>query len=231
MLRCEELSIRVGDFALQADLSFAPQEITALMGPSGAGKSTLLSVIGGFLSPAAGRVIWQDQDLTALPPGERPISVLFQDNNLFPHLTAAENVGLGLRPSLRLAETEKEAVAVALDEVGLAGMHDRKPAELSGGQQSRVALARVLVAERPVVLLDEPFSALGPVMKDEMLDLVQDRLGAAGKTVIMVTHDPADAQRIANCIAVVADGQVASPAPTGPLLQDPPSALSAYLRK
>lgn len=229
MLTFDGLVLRQGSFSLTADITLAKEQITALIGPSGAGKSTLLAAIAGFLAAESGRILWDSIDLTDVSPGARPISMLFQDNNLFPHLTAAQNVGLGLRPDLRLSATEKKVVEAALNDVGLTGFGDRKPGALSGGQQSRVALARVLVADRPLVLLDEPFAALGPALKDEMLDLVKTKLMAGGKTVIMVTHDPADARRIADQAALVADGRVAEPMPTQMLLDNPPPSLAAYL--
>ncbi len=229
VLRCDGLQVQQGDFTLSADLAFANGAITALIGPSGAGKSTLLSALAGFVSLKSGRVLWGDTEITALPPGERPISILFQDNNLFPHLTALQNVGLALRPDLRLLPEQKDQVARALADVGLTGMGARKPAALSGGQQSRVALARVLLAGREVVLLDEPFAALGPGLKEEMLDLVRDKLLKAGRCVVMVTHDPADAKRIADNVVLVSDGVALPPVPTDAIFENPPPALQAYL--
>lgn len=229
MLTCERLELNQGAFSLTADMVFPDGQITALIGPSGAGKSTLLAAIAGFLAPSDGKVTWQGKNITQDPPGVRPVSMLFQDNNLFPHLTAAQNVGLGLRPKLKLSAADEAAVDAALADVGLDGFGGRKPGALSGGQQSRVALARVLVSARPLVLLDEPFAALGPALKDEMLDLVKGKLVAAGKTVLMVTHDPTDARRIADCAVLVADGVVAEPVATDVLLDDPPPALAAYL--
>jgi thiamine transport system ATP-binding protein len=229
VLRCENLVLQQGAFSLCADVVFARGKVVALIGPSGAGKSTLLAGLAGFLAPVSGRVNLDGIDVTDEEPGKRPVSMLFQDNNLFPHLTVAQNVGLGLRPDLRLTVAQQEQVTAALAEVGLAGMEVRKPAALSGGQQSRVALARVLVADRPVVLLDEPFSALGPALKDEMLDLVKSKLVAAGKTVVMVTHDPADARRIADMVALVDAGKVHAPVATDALFDNPPAALRAYL--
>ncbi len=229
MLTCENLTLTQGDFQLSADLSFRPGGITALIGPSGAGKSTLLSALAGFLTPSSGRVSYDGQDLTGTAPGARPISILFQDNNLFPHLTIGQNAGLGLQPKLRLSDSQKAQVTTVLDQVGLHGMADRKPAALSGGQQSRAALARVLLADRPVILLDEPFAALGPALRSEMLDLVQKTLLRTDRTVIMITHDPADAQRVANETALVADGVVHPAIPTDQLFAAPPPALAAYL--
>lgn len=229
MLICEALVIEQDDFRLTADVTFNTGKITALIGPSGAGKSTLLAALAGLLAPVSGRVMWQDTDLTAVPPGARPVSAIFQDNNLFPHLTIAQNVGLGLRPSLYLSAAEQGAVERVLDLVGLAGLGGRKPAALSGGQQSRAALARVLLADRPVVLLDEPFAALGPRLKGGMLDLVQSTLGVAGRTVLMVTHDPDDARRIADQATLVAAGTVSEPVATQAFFEAPSPALSAYL--
>lgn len=229
MLTFDSLVLQQGSFSLTADTQLATGKVTALMGPSGAGKSTLLAAVAGFLAPHAGAIRWDDADLTDVAPGARPVSMLFQDNNLFPHLTAAQNVGLGIQSNLRLSETDHQTVQQAFASVGLAGLGDRKPGALSGGQQSRVALARVLVADRPLVLLDEPFAALGPALKDEMLDLARARLITAGKTVVMVTHDPNDARRIADEVAVVADGSVAIPVATDVLLDNPPPALAAYL--
>lgn len=229
MLICEDLLLRQGAFTLRADLRFAVGAVTALIGPSGAGKSTLLAALAGFLPSEAGRILWDGRDLAPDVPGKRPMSILFQDNNLFPHLTIAQNVGLALRPDLRLPIGDQKAVQDVLARVGLEGFGARKPAALSGGQQSRAALARVLLVDRPVVLLDEPFAALGPGLKDEMLDLVQALLIKDAKTLIMVTHDPADAKRIANDIVLVADGVATPPVPTLDLLSNPPAALAQYL--
>ena len=228
MLTCENLLLKQGDFELRADAAFA-QGVTAVIGPSGAGKSTLLGMIAGFIPVDQGRIRHDTRDLTKLPPAERPVSILFQDNNLFPHLSISENVGLGLRGALRLTATEKAQVFEVLTEVGLAEKADRKPSALSGGQQSRAALARVLLAGRPIVLLDEPFAALGPKLKDEMLDLVRDRLVPQGRTVVMVSHDPRDAKRIADKVCLVADGVVSAPVNTSEIFQNPPAALRDYL--
>ena len=164
-IRFENVRLQAGAFTLTADLEIASGARVAVMGPSGAGKSTLLAGLCGFLPLVAGRIVIAGQDITNAAPGARPVATLFQDGNLFPHLTAAQNVGLGLRPDLRLLGKETRAVQTALDRVGLAGLGDRKPAQLSGGQQSRVALARVLLQRRAVLALDEPFAALGPALK------------------------------------------------------------------
>lgn len=229
MLQLDGLVIEQGDFRLTADLAVPARRRVAVIGPSGAGKSTLLSVIAGFFPARSGRVLWDGRDLGGLAPGDRPLSILFQDQNLFPHLTVAENVGLGLRPDLRLAAGDRQRVEEALDRVGLAGLGDRRPATLSGGQQSRVALARVLLRGRPLMLLDEPFGALGPALRVEMLDLVAGIADAMGATVLMVSHDPDDALRITQETIVVAEGVAHAPQPTRALIENPPPALARYL--
>lgn len=229
MLTLDGLELARGDWRLSADFTLPEGSLAALIGPSGAGKSTLLDAVAGFLAPTRGRVLWKGRDLGPLAPGDRPVSILFQDNNLFPHLTAAQNVGLGLRPTLRLSDEESRRVEQALARTGLADFADRKPAQLSGGQQSRVALARALLRARPLLLLDEPFSALGPALRAEMLDLVAEICAETGATLLMVSHDPSDARRISDRTIVVADGIAHPPQPTEALFANPPPALRAYL--
>ncbi|TVS03232.1 MAG: ATP-binding cassette domain-containing protein [Rhodobacteraceae bacterium] len=225
----ERLEIVQEGFRLVADLSIPEQALVAVIGPSGAGKSTLLGAIAGFVPVNSGRLRWFGVEITEHSPSARPVSILFQDNNLFPHLTAFENVALGLRPSLRLDASEREQVVRALARVGLEGFDARRPAQLSGGQQTRVALARVLLRARPLLLLDEPFAALGPALKAEMLALVAEICRETGATLLMVTHDMADAEAIASQTLLVADGQVSGPFATAALLADPPPSLRAYL--
>ncbi|WP_343116274.1 thiamine ABC transporter ATP-binding protein [Ostreiculturibacter nitratireducens] len=229
MLALENISVTWDDFTLTADLAVEAGETVAVIGPSGAGKSTLLAAIAGFLPLVSGRITWDGRDLSPLSPGDRPISILFQDQNLFPHLTIAENIGLGLNPALRLTAGDRARVEQALERTGLAGLGHRRPGQLSGGQQSRAALARVLLRARPLFLLDEPFSALGPALKAEMLDLVAEIAAETGATVLMVSHDPGDARRIAARTILVEGGRAHPPEPTGTLLDHPPESLRAYL--
>ncbi len=229
MLRLEAVTIRNDDFTLSADFAVEPGRRVAVIGPSGAGKSTLIEAIAGFRPPERGKVLWNGRDITGAAPGARPVAMLFQDGNLFPHLDLAANVGLGLDPNLRLDDRQRKQVREAIARVGLAGLEGRKPAALSGGQQSRAALARVLVQGRPLLLLDEPFAALGPALKAEMLDLVAELVAETGATLLMVSHDPGDARRIADQVILVADGRAEPPRDTTALLDNPPPALQAYL--
>jgi thiamine transport system ATP-binding protein len=229
VLQLDHLALRQDDFALSADWSAAAGQRVAVIGPSGAGKSTLLAAIAGFLAPATGKILWLGQDLAGVPPGDRPVTILFQDQNLFPHLTVAQNLGLGLRPDLRLSPADQARIAAALERTGLAGLGPRRPAQLSGGQASRAALARALLRARPILLLDEPFAALGPALRAEMLALVREVADETGAQVLMVTHDPADALALGGQTVFVADAVAHPPVETQALFDAPPPALRAYL--
>ncbi|WP_380054994.1 thiamine ABC transporter ATP-binding protein [Falsihalocynthiibacter sp. SS001] len=229
MLRFDNVLLEQGAFRLRADFSISEGDHVALIGPSGAGKSTLLAAVAGFLEPTEGSISWQGVDLGPLGPGDRPMNILFQDNNLFPHLTVSQNVGLGLRPDLKLSKAEIQKVNAALAQVGLDGKTERKPASLSGGQMARVAIARAVLRSRPLMLLDEPFSALGPALKREMLELVSRVAKDTGSTLLMITHEPEDARRIASKTIVIAGGKASAPVDTEEALSNPPKALAAYL--
>lgn len=229
MLKLDGLEIVKGNFHLAGHFAVNQAQVVAVLGPSGGGKSTLLEAIAGFEAVHAGQIIWSEQDLTNVPPGDRPIAMLFQDGNLFPHLTAAQNVGLGLNPKLRLTNDDHRRVSNALTEVGLDGLGDRKPAALSGGQQARVALARLSVQKRALILLDEPFAALGPALKVDMLTLVTNLARARGATVLMVTHEPEDARHVADEVILVAEGRAHAPVATKEIFGNPPPALRDYL--
>jgi len=225
----DNITLTQGDFTLRADLSIEEGQKVALLGPSGGGKTTLLSALAGFKSPHEGRIVWQDTDITDMPPAKRPMTFLFQDHNLFPHLTVAQNIGLGIRPNLRLSEVENQVVEDALARVGLKGHGPKRPSQLSGGQQQRVAIARALLRDKPILMLDEPFAALGPALKHEMLDLVGELVEASKATLIMVTHQPEDALWITDQTVLVADGMAYAPRDTKKLLENPPLVLKDYL--
>ena len=209
-LRLDQVSFSYGDAPLVFDVDFAASKITAIMGPSGSGKSTLLNLVAGFETPQSGRVLIGGADVSAEPPAARAVSMVFQENNLFAHLSVEQNVGLGRSPSLRLTEADRAAIAEALERTGLGGKEKRLPRELSGGERQRVALARVLVRNRPVLLLDEPFASLGPALRDDMLDLVAAVHAERGMTVLFVTHQPGDVRRIGEHVVFLDNGVVAA---------------------
>ncbi|SEA54037.1 ATP-binding cassette domain-containing protein [Rubrimonas cliftonensis] len=232
MIALRDATVTAGGFALRVDLDVPNGAFCAVIGPSGGGKSTLLLGLAGFL-PIAGTAEIDGRPVAALPPAERPVTLLFQENNLFPALSLEQNVGLGLRPSLSLSRAERARVAEALARVGLEGLGPRRPDMLSGGQRQRAALARALLRERPVLLLDEPFAALGPGQRAEMLALTRDTARRAGATTLMVTHAPQEARAAdfaAFCEAVGPDaGRIDGARPAHDLFADPPPALAAYL--
>ncbi|HEY7248678.1 MAG TPA: ABC transporter ATP-binding protein [Xanthobacteraceae bacterium] len=189
-------------------LSVGQGEFLTLLGPSGCGKTTLLRLIGGFLTPSHGRILVRGRNVTAVPPQKRPTAMVFQSYALFPHMTAAENIGFGLRvrrlPKAEIAARVNKALAV----VNLAQAGDRYPSQLSGGQQQRVAVARALVVDPPVLLMDEPLGALDAKLRDEMqveLSAIQKRLGI---TTVYVTHDQEEAFGMSDRVAVMYQGRI-----------------------
>lgn len=229
MLTCNRVIVEQETFSLEADWHIPTGRRVAIIGPSGAGKSTLINAICGFIDVQQGQVVLNDTDVTHTPPGERDIAMLFQDGNLFPALTLVQNVALGLRPTLSHSASELAKISAVLDRVGLSGLGSRKPAQLSGGQQGRAALARVLLQNKPFLILDEPFAALGPALRQEMLSLVREVLDETKATFLMVTHDPEDARRIAEDIIFVNDGTAHAPVNATELLSNPHPDLQMYL--
>jgi thiamine transport system ATP-binding protein len=229
MLRLERVELNLGGFRLSLDANVHRGERVAVLGASGSGKSTLLSLVAGFHRPDAGRILWDGGDIGAQPPARRPTSILFQDGNLFPHLTVAQNVGLALRTDLRLTADALRQVDRTLERVGLGGMGERRPAELSGGQQSRAALARLMLQERPVALLDEPFSALDPGLRTEMLGLLRDLWRERGLTMLVATHDLRDAERLCDRLWLLQEGACILDCPVTNLRDAAPEALRDWL--
>jgi len=228
VLALENLTLTQGRFHLRADCRFRTSHTTAILGPSGGGKSSLLMALAGFI-PHAGIARWGGEALNGLPPAERPVSMLFQEHNLFPHLTISQNVGLGLRPDLKLSRAENTHIEAALERVGLHGKGADLPRALSGGQRQRAALARALLRQKPLWLLDEPFAALGPGLRQDMLALVKAIRAEQGATLLLVTHAPEDAKQIAAEVSFVEAGQVTAPMPTAAFFAQPGAAVRAYL--
>lgn len=179
------------------DLTVAAGEVATVMGPSGVGKSVLLAAIGGLLPPGLrvrGEVKLGGADVTAVTAERRRIGLMFQDALLFPHLSVGDNLAFGLTPQVRGRAERRKRVENALVRADLAGLYDRDPATLSGGQKARAALMRTLLAEPRALLLDEPFSALDADLRQDMRDFVLGHVREAGIPAILVTHDAVDAE-------------------------------------
>ena len=217
-VRLDHARLTLGRSQFDFDCEFSAGAITAIVGPSGAGKSTLLNLVSGFERPDTGAVRIGGEDVSRLAPAERPISLVFQDNNLFSHLDVFTNIGLGIHPALRLQPADRMAISQALARVGLAGYERRLPGSLSGGERQRVAFARALVRRRPVLLLDEPFAALDPGLRMVMVELLASLHRETGATVLLVTHDPRDLERLAAQVVFIADGRVLVDATTAQFL-------------
>ncbi|PSJ44298.1 thiamine ABC transporter ATP-binding protein [Zobellella taiwanensis] len=229
MLELNELSASYPEQQLCFSLRAAPGTITALIGPSGAGKSTMLAMIGGFTGTSSGQLLLDGQSLRSLEPARRPITTLFQDNNLFWHMTVYQNIAIGLHPGLKLSTLQQQEIIRVAEQVGIAGLLERKPGQLSGGQQQRVGLARSLARRQPVLLLDEPFSALDPALRFELLELLRTQTDKLGLTVLLVTHHPDEAARVADRIAFVYDGKIIEQGDRELLSAPRTSALRNYL--
>ncbi|WP_024553928.1 thiamine ABC transporter ATP-binding protein ThiQ [Franconibacter helveticus 513] len=224
MLTLTDLTWLYHHLPMRFSLHVKAGERVAILGPSGAGKSTLLNLIAGFLPPASGELRLNETDHTRTPPSARPVSMLFQENNLFNHLTVRENIGLGLHPGLKLTAAQRENVATIAREMAIDDLLARLPGELSGGQRQRAALARCLIRQQPILLLDEPFSALDPALRQEMLTLLERLCQAQNLTLLMVSHSLEDAARIAPRSVVVVDGRIAWDGDTAQLVSGEASA-------
>lgn len=209
------------------DLTMAAGESLALLGPSGCGKSTLLRLIAGLERPDGGRVGFEGQDITFLPPQSRRFGVVFQDFALFPHLDVAGNVAFGLVEQGLPGAERKERVTRLLQLVGLVGFERRRVHELSGGQQQRVALARAVAPRPRLLLLDEPLSNLDEALRDELKDEIVDLLAEFGTAAVYVTHDQAEAFAVADRIAVMRDGGLVQVGSREELLERPIDAWTA----
>ncbi|UIJ94911.1 thiamine ABC transporter ATP-binding protein [Sinorhizobium meliloti] len=193
---------------LAFDCTVPAERIVAVAGASGSGKSTLFNIIAGFEQPERGEVLILGEEMTGRAPAERPVSIIFQEHNLFAHLDVATNVGFGISPALRLDAADRTKVEDALARVGLAGFGKRLPPTLSGGERQRVALARAFVRHRPILLLDEPFAALDPGMRAEMRALISDLHEEEGNTILMITHHPDDVRALADGVLFLDRGRI-----------------------
>ena len=206
-LTLQSVSIRLGErLLLSIDTHVTPGSVLTVMGPSGSGKSTLLAFIGGFLDKAfsGSGTVWIDgEDMTGKSPQERHAGILFQDPLLFPHMSVGENLLFAIPSAVRTPSERNSIARNMLARMELEGCFDHDPARLSGGQKARVALARTLVSEPRALLLDEPFSKLDSILRQQMRELVFSLARERGLPVVLVTHDPADAEAAGGQIVTI----------------------------
>jgi thiamine transport system ATP-binding protein len=218
-LAMKDVRLSLGAHAFRFDCELPAGQIIAVTGPSGSGKSTLFNLIAGFEAPDSGRILIAGTDIENLAPSDRPVSLVFQDNNLFSHLDLFTNVGLGLSPSMRLSFNDRRRISGALDRVGLAGFERRMPGTLSGGERQRAAFARALIRDRPVLLLDEPFAALDPSLRSGMVHLLKELHAETARTVLIVSHDPREVRELADYALFVESGEIRVAAPIDRFLE------------
>jgi molybdate transport system ATP-binding protein len=209
-----DIQLRLGKFSLDAAFSAAPGEVVALLGPNGSGKSTTLQALTGLLPLAGGRIVLDGTVLddpaqrTRVAPEKRPIALMFQDYLLFPHMSALENVAFGLRASGTDKKAARQKAAEALARVGLEDQAGKKPGSMSGGQQQRVAMARALVTDPKLLLLDEPLAALDVSTKTDVRRLLRTTLRQSSAANILVTHDLLDAVALGDRMIVIENGGI-----------------------
>jgi spermidine/putrescine transport system ATP-binding protein len=225
----QNIQMRFAEMVALHDISLTIPKgsFVVLLGPSGSGKTTLLNILGGFLEPTLGRVLIDDKDITNLSPAARPTATVFQDYALFPHMSVEQNVGFGLRMRGVSGAEKQERVQKALDMVGLASFGKRRIHQLSGGQRQRVALARSIVVEPAVLLLDEPLGALDLNLRRQMQDELTDLQKRLGMTFVHVTHDQDEAMSIADMIVVMNQGKIEDAGPPDRIYLKPQSKFTA----
>ena len=220
---------KIYDEPVVSDISLEVQQgsFVTLLGPSGSGKSTILQMIGGFLQPTAGRILFGGTDMTTLPPNKRPCNTIFQDLGLFPHMTVAENVAYGLKVRGVDAWTRRKRTSEMLDIVALEGYERRRIHQLSGGQRQRVALARALVLEPAVLLLDEPLTGLDERLRQQLRDEISRLHRRLGATLLAVTHNQDEALSLSDRIAILRAGRIEQIGTPRELFERPANAFVA----
>jgi sn-glycerol 3-phosphate transport system ATP-binding protein len=228
-IRLDRISKSWGPTPAVDGVSFTVREgaFTVLLGPSGSGKSTVLRLIAGLEEATAGRIFIAGKDVTALPPAEREIAMVFQSYALFPHLDVAENVVFGLKVRRIGAAERAERLKRVADLLGLSALLSRKPSQLSGGQRQRVALGRAIVAETRICLMDEPMSNLDAQLRAEMRREIRALQQRLGMTMIYVTHDQTEAMTMADQIVLLKDGRIEQDAAPHELYEQPASTFVA----
>ncbi|WMY97138.1 MAG: thiamine ABC transporter ATP-binding protein ThiQ [Arsenophonus sp.] len=208
MIKIDQLFYCYESLNMEFNFKINQGEKVAILGGSGAGKSTLLNLIAGFQFSKKGEIWLNKKKCTYIPPEMRPVSILFQENNLFAHLTVWQNIALGIEPSLSLNKNQYDIIKKIIEKVSLQNCLTRLPGQISGGQRQRTALARCLIRHKPILLLDEPFSALDPILRNEMLVLLKQICDEKQLTLLIVSHNLEDTVKITNRSIIISNGKI-----------------------
>ena len=208
MIKLENISIKLDNFRTKFTVEINKGEWVGIIGQSGAGKSTFLNLIAGFAQPEAGSLLINNTEVRNLSASKRSISSLFQDNNLFPHLSVYQNIAIAIKPNLKLHENEKGKIFEIIEYLNLSSKIHSSIGTLSGGERQRVALGRVMSSDKKILLLDEPFSQLDPNLRIEMLELIKKIREKKKITIIMAIHTPAEAIDFVSRFLLIKEGEV-----------------------
>lgn len=208
MIKLEDITVQLGNFRAKFTVEINKNEWIGLIGKSGAGKSTFLNLIAGFVSPDAGALLVNNMDMSDYPASKRPVSSLFQENNLFPHLSVYQNIAIAIKPNLKLYVNEKEKIYEIIEYLNLSNKIHSSIGKLSGGERQRVALGRVMSSDKKILLLDEPFSQLDPNLRIEMLELINQIREEKNITIIMSIHTPTEAIDFVSKFLLIKDGEI-----------------------
>jgi len=208
MIKLENISIKLDNFRTKFTVEINKGEWVGIIGQSGAGKSTFLNLIAGFAQPEVGSLLINNTEMRNLSASKRSISSLFQDNNLFPHLSVYQNIAVAIKPNLKLNDSEKKKIFEIIEYLNLSSKTHSSIGRLSGGERQRVALGRIISSDKEILLLDEPFSQLDPNLRIEMLELIKQIREEKNITIIMVIHTPAEAIGFVNRFLLIKEGEV-----------------------
>ena len=208
MIKLENISVKLDNFRTKFTVEINKGEWVGIIGQSGAGKSTFLNLIAGFAQPEEGSLLINNTEMRNLPASKRSISSLFQDNNLFPHLSVYQNIAIAIKPNLKLHDNEKKKIFEIIEYLNLSSKTHSSIGTLSGGERQRVALGRVMSSDKKILLLDEPFSQLDPNLRIEMLELIKKIREKKKITIIMAIHTPAEAINFVSRFLMIEEGKV-----------------------
>ena len=208
MIKLENISIKLDNFRTKFTVEINKGEWVGIIGQSGAGKSTFLNLIAGFAQPEVGSLLINNTEMRNISASKRSISSLFQDNNLFPHLSVYQNIAIAIKPNLKLHNNEKKKIFEIIEYLNLSSKIHSSIGTLSGGERQRVALGRVMSSDKKILLLDEPFSKLDPNLRSEMLELIKKIREKKKITIIMAIHTPAEAIDFVSRFLLIKEGEV-----------------------